>query len=252
MNFTGVNQMEYGKDFHSTFVQRGQRVVSLNKDQMYSRQGFFVTKLLLLLCAGFVMPLERIERDQSLTRLFGKKLNRALSPRQGQKYFQEFVENEEWNFYKCPGIDLKDHNIDELMKKVSEHNVQKQPRKVLEYKQLFRVIRNSLAHGQAYPLSTSQSFSFPSDIKPTIQHPRESMVIDRTFFVSELNCDEESKRGCNLLVCSNQALFHFWGGWKTLITEELGFHEQVLEQKPIGDGFLQTPEPILKNQMPNS
>ena len=81
MIFTGVNQMEYGKDFHSTFVQRGQRVVSLKKDQMYSRQGFFVTELLLLLCAGFVMPLERIERDQSLTQLFGKKLNRALSPR---------------------------------------------------------------------------------------------------------------------------------------------------------------------------
>ena len=221
--------MEYGKDFHSTFVNRSHRVVSLDERRMYSEKGFFVTRLLLLLCAGFVMPLERIERDQSLTRLFGKKLNRALSPRQGQKYFQEFVENEEWDFYKCPGIDLKDHNIDELMKKVSEHNVQKQPRKVLEYKQLFRVIRNSLAHGQAYPLSTSQSFSFPSDIKPTIQHPRESMVIDRTFFVSELNCDEESKRGCNLLVCSDQALFHFWGGWKTLITEELGFHEQVLE-----------------------
>ena len=244
--------MEYGKDFHSTFVQRGQRVVSLKKDQMYSRQGFFVTELLLLLCAGFVMPLERIERDQSLTRLFGKKLNRALSRRKGQKYFQEFVENEEWNFYKCPGIDLKDHNIDELMKKVSENDVQKQPRKVIEYNQLFRVIRNSLAHGQAYPLSTSQSFSFPSDIKPTIQHPRESTVIDRTFFVSELNCDEESKRGCNLLVCSNAALFDFWEGWETLITKEQGFKEQVLEQKPIGDGFLQTPEPILKNQTPNS
>ena len=252
MIFTGVNQMEYGKDFHSTFVQRGQRVVSLKEDQMYSRQGFFVTELLLLLCAGFVMPLERIERDQALTRLFGKKLNRALSPRKGQKYFQEFVENEEWNFYKCPGIDLKDHNIDELMKKVSENDVQKQPRNVIEYNQLFRVIRNSLAHGQAYPLSTSQSFSFPSDIKPTIQHPRESTVIDRTFFVSELNCDEESKRGCNLLVCSNAALFDFWEGWKTLITKEQGFKEQVLEQKPIGDGFLQTPEPILKNQTPNS
>ena len=251
MIFTGVNQMQHGKDFHSTFVERSQRVVWLNEDDMYSRQGFFVTKLLLLLCAGFVMPLERIERNKSLTGLFGKKLNRALR-QNGQKYFQEFVENEEWNFYKCPGIDLKDHNIDELMKKVSENDFQKQPRNVIEYNQLFRVIRNSLAHGQAYPLSTSQSFSFPSDIKPTIQHPRESTVIDRTFFVSELNCDEESKRGCNLLVCSNAALFDFWKGWKTLITKGQGFKEQVTEQKPIGDGFLQTPEPILKNQTPNS
>ena len=90
--------MQHGKDFHSTFVERSQRVVWLNKEDMYSRQGFFVTKLLLLLCAGFVMPLERIERNKSLTGLFGKKLNRALR-QNGQKYFQEFVENEEWNFW---------------------------------------------------------------------------------------------------------------------------------------------------------
>jgi hypothetical protein len=227
--------MEYGKDFVSALMDRSEKAVSLNEKQMYTRQGYFVTRLLLLLNTNFVMTLDRIEKHNSSfeSSANGSKLNRTFNPRNDKEHFKDFVSNKEWSYYQVAGENLDKLYIDQFSKEMSSRKPDSLPRKKIGYYQLFKNVRNALAHGQAYPMSTSEAVIFPENLNPEIQSMRETRVIDRVYFMSQWKEKEKPKnvKGVNLFVCTNQALFDFWNGWKALIKQD--FKEEALGEQKI-------------------
>ena len=227
--------MEYGKDFVSALMDRSEEAVSLNEKQMYTRQGYFVTRLLLLLNTNFVMTLDRIEKHNSSfeSSATGSKLNRTFNPRNDKEHFKDFVSNKEWSYYQVAGENLDKLYIDQFSKEMSSRKPDSLPRKKINYYQLFKNVRNALAHGQAYPMSTSEAVIFPENLNPEIQSMRETRVIDRVYFMSQWKEKEKPKnvKGVNLFVCTNQALFDFWNGWKALIKQD--FKEEALGEQKI-------------------
>ena len=228
--------MEYGKDFVSVLMDRSEKLVSLNEQQMYTGQGYFVTRLLLLLNTNFVMTLDRIEKYNSSFQSLANssKLNKTFNPRNSKEHFKDFVSNKEWSYYQVVGENLDKLYIDQFSKDMSSRKPDSLPRKKIDYYQLFKNIRNALAHGQAYPMSTSEAVIFPENLNPEIQSMRETKVIDRVYFISKWTEKEgniNKIKGVNLFVCTNQALFDFWNGWKALIKQD--FKEEALGEQKI-------------------
>jgi len=226
--------MEYGKDFVSALMDRSERAVGLEKEEMYTKQGYFVTRLLLLLNTNFVMTLDRIEKDKSFKKSADQSnLNKTFNPRNDKEHFRDFISNKEWSYYQVEGENLDKLYINEFSKEMSLRKPDSQPRKEINYYQFFKNLRNALAHGQAYPMSTSEAVIFPENLNPEIQSMRETSVIDRVYFMSQWKEKEKPKnvKGVNLFVCTNQALFDFWNGWKALIKQD--FKEEALGEQKI-------------------
>lgn len=218
--------------FISSLVERSEKVLGVNSNSsdQTSMRDTSVTRLLLLLNAGFSMVWDRIDTvqnndDPKFKNAFPETFKtRANNTRLSNNliigdinFFQRTSKDLTWHVHRVPNF-KNPHDISILVKELSDKSILPKTKKSNTYKELFISLRNSFAHGGIHPMSPRQTNDIAFIERLKLQNPKSAKEseIYKVFFVSKWG-EYNNAKGHTIIEFPIAALMNFWHDWREVI-----------------------------------
>ena len=193
------------------------------------KKNLNVTSLLMLLCAGFVMPYERLkywsDNDPGLKRSATHKKIKKLAEKIHLRDKAMAIPNPElsnfdiqnWKLYKDEVNDFNGLNFrHDILPRILDGSIKESAESSLA--SVMRIMRNAFSHAGVHPISPYQIDELASKNGLPRSRVQASREIETIYLVSRT----DAEKGFFVIKVPTLELEAFWNWWRELLLEDLG------------------------------